>query len=69
MEMRTECERCHIPLGMESNAWICSYECTYCESCNQELQSCCPNCGGELVIRPKRRPQQLPSVQEPKQAG
>jgi len=35
-------------------ALICSYECTWCESCAAELGHRCPNCGGELVARPTR---------------
>jgi hypothetical protein len=32
----------------------CSYECTFCRWCAEEMAHLCPNCGGELVSRPKR---------------
>jgi uncharacterized protein len=56
MEMRTQCEKCNAILNNQSEAYICSYECTYCPDCFQELNAVCPNCSGELVIRPKRKP-------------
>jgi hypothetical protein len=54
LEMRTECERCHTSLDAQSDARICSYECTFCPACTRELNNVCPNCGGELVTRPRR---------------
>jgi hypothetical protein len=54
LEMRTECERCGSGLDPDGEAFICSYECTFCPSCSGELSRVCPNCGGELVARPKR---------------
>jgi uncharacterized protein len=54
LEMRTSCERCGAPLGHGSDAYICSYECTFCHACADELELLCPNCGGELVRRPRR---------------
>jgi len=34
---------------------ICSFECTFCADCAQtRLNGRCPNCGGELVKRPRR---------------
>ena len=37
------------------DAMICSFECTFCQSCAQGvLKVRCPNCGGELVRRPIR---------------
>jgi len=36
-------------------AFICSFECTFCRDCvDGELAGVCPNCGGELVRRPVR---------------
>ncbi len=55
LEMRTQCERCHAPLALNSDACICSYECTFCAACADALDNKCPNCGGELVDRPRRR--------------
>jgi len=54
LEMREECERCGAALGLEDDARICSYECTFCPSCSETMGSICPNCGGELVGRPHR---------------
>lgn len=55
LEMRVECERCHAALAADGTAHICSYECTFCASCADAMAGVCPNCGGELVRRPKRR--------------
>jgi hypothetical protein len=54
LEMRTECERCQTRLDADGDARICSFECTFCPACTGELGSICPNCGGELVMRPRR---------------
>ena|ERR1051326_1251819 len=54
LEMRQSCERCAAQLTEDGEAWICSYECTFCSSCNEKLNRRCPNCGGELVLRPRR---------------
>jgi len=54
LEMRTSCERCNAPLAPDAPARICSYECTFCTTCADEMSDVCPNCGGELVERPRR---------------
>ena len=55
LEMRDACERCSAALPPESEAArICSYECTFCVNCAEALSGRCPNCGGELVSRPRR---------------
>ncbi len=54
LEMRAGCERCEKDLGWDDPAFICSYECTFCEGCAAEMGRVCPNCGGELVRRPRR---------------
>jgi hypothetical protein len=59
LEMRSECERCKTALADEGGAFICSYECTFCASCAVEMDHLCPNCGGELVARPKRHSKRL----------
>lgn len=56
LEMRTECERCRTPLARDGEAWICTHECTYCPACVDVLARVCPNCGGELVRRPRPAP-------------
>ncbi len=52
--MRTECERCGVAVATDGNAVICSFECTFCADCGEKMAHVCPNCGGELVPRPKR---------------
>ncbi|MGW0894447.1 DUF1272 domain-containing protein [Saccharopolyspora sp. NPDC002578] len=53
--MRTACERCSAELPRDSTeAYICSYECTFCARCTTELTRTCPNCGGILQLRPSR---------------
>jgi hypothetical protein len=54
LEMRERCERCGAELPADGDAVICSFECTFCRSCAEELAHACPNCGGELVARPRR---------------
>jgi len=54
LEMRTQCERCGIALAAGGEAVICSFECTFCPDCSAAMEHICPNCGGELVPRPKR---------------
>jgi hypothetical protein len=55
LEMRSQCERCQKGLLPDAeDALICSYECTFCQTCGGELEGRCPNCGGELVARPRR---------------
>jgi uncharacterized protein len=52
--MRTVCERCGVQLTADGDARICSFECTFCPACSAAMADVCPNCGGELVARPKR---------------
>ena len=56
LEMKPKCERCQSELAPDSDAArICSYECTFCVTCATEtLAGRCPNCGGELLRRPRR---------------
>lgn len=55
LAMRPGCECCDRDLPADSaDARICSFECTFCAACAEQLKQCCPNCGGELVARPKR---------------
>ncbi len=56
LEMKTVCERCAEPLQPDGEAWICSYECSFCSPCTAAMNAVCPNCGGELVRRPRRTP-------------
>lgn len=56
LTLRPNCECCDCDLPNEStNALICTYECTFCAECAEtKLHHTCPNCGGELVRRPRR---------------
>ncbi|MCB5163777.1 DUF1272 domain-containing protein [Streptomyces bambusae] len=56
LEMRDRCEKCDGAVLADSTAYICSYECTFCAPCTEAMQHTCPNCGGELVLRPRRLP-------------
>jgi len=56
LELRPSCEHCNKPLPPESTeARICSYECTFCAHCvDNILHNVCPNCGGGFAPRPIR---------------
>lgn len=56
LEIRTSCENCDKALPNESSdAMICTYECTYCKDCvDNILKNVCPNCGGGFEKRPSR---------------
>lgn len=56
LEMRNKCQSCNDSIEDNSLAFICVYECTFCSPCTAEMNGICPNCGGELVKRP-RKPQ------------
>lgn len=59
LELRPNCECCDADLPPGAEARICSFECTFCAACaDGVLKGVCPNCGGELVMRP-RRPEAL----------
>lgn len=56
LELRPTCEHCNKALPPAAlGARICSYECTFCANCvEQVLSNVCPNCGGGFVPRPIR---------------
>ena len=56
LQLRPNCECCDRDLPPDSaEARICSFECTFCRPCaDGRLQGVCPNCGGELLARPRR---------------
>ena len=56
LEMRPVCERCGARLDADGEAFICSFECSFCAACSEVLRAICPNCSGELVVRPRRAP-------------
>jgi uncharacterized protein len=57
LELRPNCELCDKDLPPDANdARICTYECTFCASCVEDvLHDVCPNCGGGFQPRPTRR--------------
>lgn len=56
LELRPNCECCDRDLVPASpEAWICTFECTWCTECADALPDrACPNCGGNLERRPIR---------------
>lgn len=56
LELKPNCELCDKDLPPESEeACICTYECTFCRSCvDNVLENVCPNCGGGFTQRPIR---------------
>ncbi|WP_416546560.1 DUF1272 domain-containing protein [Limnohabitans sp. DCL3] len=56
LQLRPSCECCDKDLPPDSTeARICSFECTFCAACAESvLAGKCPNCGGELLARPRR---------------
>ncbi|MCP4092446.1 MAG: DUF1272 domain-containing protein [Planctomycetes bacterium] len=63
LEMRPACEHCNHALPHDSTeAWICSYECTFCSTCvHGVLDQVCPNCGGNFEKRPTRKDKEVRS--------
>lgn len=53
LKLKPNCECCDVDLPPASpDARMCSYECTFCQDCAQNVfDGNCPNCGGELVKR------------------
>jgi uncharacterized protein len=54
LELKPNCECCNADLAPADEAYICSFECTFCRNCTEQMSAVCPNCGGELVKRPVR---------------
>ncbi len=63
LEMKSACERCQSQLNPQGDAYICSFECTYCPTCAKALDGACPNCGGEIVRRPRQKA--TPTIERP----
>ncbi|GAB1612495.1 alginate lyase [Mammaliicoccus lentus] len=53
LEMKTKCDNCDYVFHEKSNAFICVKEHTFCRDCAENLYYVCPECSGELVVRPK----------------
>lgn len=57
LQLRPNCECCDRELPPEAEAFICTFECTFCAACTVDvLGGGCPNCGGNLCRRPVRPP-------------
>src|ERR1041385_664220 len=56
LQLRPTCEQCNKALPPDAtDAMICSFECTFCRSCVENiLLNVCPNCGGGFTPRPIR---------------
>ena len=56
LQLRPSCEHCNRALPPDAaDARICSFECTFCAECaDNVLSNVCPNCGGGFVPRPIR---------------
>lgn len=56
LEIRPNCEYCDKDLLPDAtDACICTYECTFCRDCvDNILHNVCPNCGGGFSARPIR---------------
>jgi len=54
LKMKSKCEKCSEALALTGSAYICSFECTFCEGCSDSMQHSCPNCEGVLLKRPTR---------------
>lgn len=63
LQLRPSCQCCDLDLPPDSTeARICSFECTFCSTCaDSVLGGTCPNCGGELLPRPRRPASKLAS--------
>jgi heme-degrading monooxygenase HmoA len=61
--MKEKCELCGDVLPADqAGAFICSYECTFCQRCAvSKLEGICPNCGGGLHPRPTRPEKKVPT--------
>lgn len=61
LKLRPSCECCNTDLPPDTrDAFICTFECTFCRDCTAGiLKGQCPNCGGELLQRPRRPKEKL----------
>lgn len=56
LKLKPSCEHCNKSLPPNAvNAMICSYECTFCKECVDDVfETVCPKCGGNFAPRPIR---------------
>ena len=68
LQLRPNCENCDNDLNADSAAYICTFECTFCQDCAvNRYKHVCPNCRGNLEkrpIRPKELLNQYPASTE-----
>ena len=50
-QVKDKCEKCARPLPLPTNAFCCSFQCTFCPDCATKMKHVCPNCAGELSPR------------------
>jgi uncharacterized protein len=49
--VKDNCEKCGKALAPPEPAQCCSFQCTFCPDCANEMKHVCPNCSGELTPR------------------
>lgn len=49
--VKDKCEKCGKALAPPAPAQCCSFQCTFCPDCANEMKHVCPNCSGELTAR------------------
>src|SRR5271167_3110334 len=49
--VKDRCEKCGKALAPPTPAQCCSFQCTFCPDCADEMKHVCPNCSGELTAR------------------
>jgi uncharacterized protein len=49
--VKDNCEKCGKLLAPPAPAQCCSFQCTFCPDCANEMKHVCPNCSGELTAR------------------
>lgn len=49
--VKDACEKCGKTLALPAPAECCSFQCTFCPDCADEMKHVCPNCSGELTAR------------------
>jgi len=50
-QVKDKCEKCGKALAPPAAAQCCSFQCTFCPECADEMKHVCPNCSGELTAR------------------
>ena len=54
LEMRPACERCGAALAADGAGGDLLVRVHVLRACAEAMEHVCPNCGGELVARPRR---------------